>query len=281
MFILPAIILIGFVYFYPFVQLFRMSFYRLDISGAIKWVGLNNFKYIFIDQYFWKAFQNNLILFIVVPIMTIISIIVATLLYEKVRGWQAYRAVLFFPYLTAIPALGILFTHILRKDGLVNYIFGVLHLNFMQKDWLGDPKLALYTVAAIIIWKQIGFGIVLFLARLMSVDEHLFEAGKMDGVNWWQNLWHIVIPQLGTVTQFYVVNQGIYVLSWLFDYIYIITYGGPGFSTYVLSYYVYQNTFRFQLIGIGYASSLLLLVFGSIFIIAQFYLRKRTREVTL
>ena len=211
--------------------------------------------------------------------MTIISIIIAVMLYEKIKGWKFYRVIVFLPFITSITALGVVFTHMLKKDGMINSLLESMNLDFLALDWIGDPKVALYTVALIIIWKQVGFGIVLFLARLMSANEDLFDAAKIDGVNWFQNIRYMVIPQLSTIIQFYVVITGIYVISWIFDYIFIITYGGPGSSTYVLSYYVYQNTFRFRLPGIGNAASLILLLIGGIFITIQFYLRRRAREI--
>ena len=223
LFITPALDFIGFVYLYQFIQLFRSSFYQLDMAGNSKWVGLSNFKYLYIDGQFWIALRNNTVLLLVVPVMTIISIIIAVILYEKIKGWKFYRVVIFLPYITSITALGVVFSHVLRKDGMLNSILESVNLDFLALDWVGDPKIALYTVAVIIIWKQVGFGIILFLARLMSANEDIFEAAKIDGANWFQNIRYMVIPQLSTVIQFYTVITGIYVISWIFDYIFIIT----------------------------------------------------------
>jgi ABC-type sugar transport system permease subunit len=229
-----------------------------------------------LDEYFARALVNNFLLFLIIPLMTLFSLLVSFILYQQIAGWKIYRATLFLPYITSITALGVVFTHILRKAGVLNYFLSSIGLGVLALDWLGDPKIALGTVAVIIFWKQVGFGIVLLLARLMSINNELFEAAMIDGANWWQELTRIAVPQMRTVIQFYVIITGIYILSWIFDYIYIITYGGPGFSTYVLSYYVYQNTFRFRVVGVGNASSLFLLILGSVFIVAQFYLRRKT-----
>ena len=131
----------------------------------------------------------------------------------------------------------------------------------------------------VIIWKEFGFGIVLFLARLMSVDEQLFEAAKIEGANWFQILFRITIPQLAMVIEFYVVITIITMLSWVFNYVYVMTSGGPGTSTIVTEFYIYLMGFRYNLMGIAAAASVILLIITVFLILLRFSISKRMEEM--
>ena len=115
-------------------------------------------------------------------------------------------------------------------------------------------------------WKEVGFGVVLFLARLMSVEEELFDAAKIDGANWWQLQRHITVPQLASVIEFFTVVSVITMLSWVFSYVFVMTGGGPGSSTMVTELYVYLMGFRYNQMSIAAAVSILLLLVTGVFI---------------
>jgi ABC-type sugar transport system permease subunit len=125
----------------------------------------------------------------------------------------------------------------------------------------------------VIVWKELGFGTILFLARLMSMDTELLEAATIDGANWWQKLFFISIPQLRTAMEFYVIITTINMLSWMFPYIYIMTTGGPANSTMITELYIFQHGFRYQMMGVACACAVLLLVITSILIFLQFRIR--------
>ena len=127
----------------------------------------------------------------------------------------------------------------------------------------------------IIIWRELGFGIVLYLARLLSLNEELEDAGKIDGANWGQRLWYITLPQLKDVTEFYVVINIITMLAWVFPFVYVITRGGPGNATQVMELYIYNYAFRNSLPGMASAVAVLLFLLTLIFIVPLFTLRQR------
>ena len=104
---------------------------------------------------------------------------------------------------------------------------------------------------AVIVWKELGFGMIVFLARLISVHEEIFEAARIDGAGWWQTFRHITLPQLVPAIVFYGIVETITMLSWVFAYIYVMTSGGPGNSTVVSEWYIFQQVFQNTVIGIG------------------------------
>jgi ABC-type sugar transport system permease subunit len=127
----------------------------------------------------------------------------------------------------------------------------------------------------VVIWKEFGFGVVLFLARLMSVEEELYEAASLEGAGWLQVLFKITIPQLATVIEFYVVIMVITMLSWVFNYVYVMTSGGPGNATMVAEYYIYLEGFRYNLQGIAAAASIVLLAVTALLILARSRITRR------
>jgi len=266
------------VFGYPVMRLIVLSFQR-RIAGQNIFVGFTNYRALFNDQVFLMAVQNNLKLLITVPIMVIIALILAIFLFERIRGWQIYRTTLFLPYLLPITVVGLIFSYIFQLSGVLNEFLISIGLEKLALDWLGSTKLALPTLMFVIIWKEVGFGIVLFLARLMSVDEELFDAAKIDGANWWQLQWNITVPQLSTVIEFFSVVSVITMLSWVFNYVYVMTGGGPGNSTMVTELFVYLTGFRYNQMNMASAVSVLLLLITGIFIFLELRLRTRGDSV--
>lgn len=272
LFLTPMLLLLIFAFGYPLVSIFNFSFRR--IRGATgPFIGFENYRQVFKDDVFRETVGHNLLLLIAVPIMVIISILVAVVLYERLKGWQLYRSILFIPFILAVPIVGVVFSNILQLNGILNEFLRSVGLGRLGLDWIGNPDLTLWSVMGVIIWREVGFGIVLFLARLLSLNEELIDAGKVDGANWWQRLWYVIIPELSTVIEFYVVISIITMLAWVFSYIYTISRGGPGNATQVLELYVYNYAFRNQLPGIASAVAVLLFLVTIILIIPIFRLR--------
>jgi ABC-type sugar transport system permease subunit len=238
-------------------------------------VGLSNYKLIFMDNVFIQAIQHNGILIICVPIMVVAALLLSILLFERIRGWQFYRTTLFLPYLLPITVVGLVFSYIFQFSGVLNGILNAIGLKFLALDWLGSTHLALPTLMFVIIWKEMGFGVILFLARLMSVDEELYDAAKIDGANWLQLHLNITLPQLSTVIEFFTVISIITMLSWVFNYVYVMTNGGPGNATIVTELYIYLMAFQYNNINLAAAVSVLLLLVTGIFIFLELYLRDR------
>jgi ABC-type sugar transport system permease subunit len=275
LFLLPALVVLIAIFAYPILQLTILSFQR-PLSGETTFVGFTNYQAILKDNVFLLAVKNNLTLLLSVPVMVVVALLLAIFLFERIRGWSFYRTTLFLPYLLPITVVGLIFSYIFQLSGVLNEFLARIGLERFALDWLGSTRLALYTLMFVIIWKEIGFGIVLFLARLMSVEEELFDAAKIDGANWWQLQWNITVPQLASVIEFFTVISVITMLSWVFNYVYVMTGGGPGNSTMVTELYIYLTGFRYNQMNIASAVSVLLLLITGVFIFLELRLREQS-----
>ena len=273
LYILPAMLVVGVVIVYPLVVIFQESTQTLS-TGVSQYVGGANYNLVFTDPIFWQAVRDNATLLLAVPILVVLSLLFAILLFERVRGWRVYRTLIFLPYIMAITVIGTVFSLLYEYNGPLNVALRGLHLGALALDWLGKANLAIPSVMSVIIWRELGFGTILFLARLMSVREELFEAARLDGANWLQVQWHITIPQLRTVIEFFVIIEIINMMSGVFNYIYVMTSGGPGFASQVLEFYIWQNAFAFRQGGIAAAAAVLLLGVTVVFIFLQFRVRR-------
>ena len=227
----------------------------------------------------WTSITNNFRLFLAVPFMAVLSLLIAAVLHERIWGWRFYRSIIFMPYILATAAIGIVFSYMFQYRGALNNILSNVGLGGYIQDWLGDTHLAIWVILVVIVWQQIGFGVVLFLARLASVDQALYEAAMVDRANWWQRLWHITIPQLATVLEFYITISLITMLSWVFNYIYVMTGGGPSNSTYVLEYLIYEKAFREWLYNLASAAACIVLLVAGAILFIQSLIRRRVENM--
>ncbi len=274
---LPMIVFVMGIFAYPIATLFLYSVQNVGASAyaASSFAGLANYRYIFNDPLFATAIVNNLKLFLCVPVMVVLSVILSAILYDRPRGWRVYRTLLFIPYVLSIPVVGVVFGYIFEYRGVLNTAIRAVGLDVLARDWLGSPAWAMPTIMFVIVWKELGFGIVLCLARLMSVSEDYFESARVDGARWWRILWHVTIPQLTPAIAFYAVIELINMLSWVFAYIYVMTLGGPMNSTVVSEYYIYQQVFTSNVIGVGSAAGVVLFGIVSVLIVVRVWLGKR------
>ena len=265
---LPAVSVIIFVFVYPIIKVIQYSFNRVS-QNELTYIGFENYRIIFSDETFLISLKNNFLLLSSVPILIILSIFFAILLYEKIWGWKFYRFILFLPFIISIPVVGIIFFYIFQLKGLLNTGLEKIGLDILINDWLGSSRFAFWTVMFIIIWKELGFGIVILFARMTSINRDLYESAELDGASWIRKHIHVTIPQIKTVLTFLTIIYIITMLSWVFNYFYIITKGGPNVSTMVTEYYIYLNAFRYNIKGIASAASVVLFLVTFIFIIIR------------
>ena len=192
-------------------------------------------------------------------------------------GWKLYRIIVFVPFVLAIPIIAVVMKRMFQFSGPVNEVLRWLSLDFMALDWIGSSDVALWTVMILIIWRESALGIILFLARMLSLDESLIEAAKLEGANWWQRARYIILPQMRGVIEFYVVVSVITMLSAVFAYVYVIGggRGGPGTSTVVVEFYIFNALIRTSLPGIASAASVLLFLVSVALIFPLFRARRR------
>ena len=278
LYVAPAAVVLLVVFAYPMVRLLTDSVTSPGILGKSDY-GLQNFTAVLSDPLFGSAIANNVRLFLAVPVMTVLTLLLAALLHERVRGWRFYQSLVFVPYVLAIPVVGIVFSYLLQRNGLLNNLLGAVGLDGLAQDWLGNSSLAIWSIWVVIVWQQFGFGVVLFLARLTSIDETLYEAAMLDRAGWWQRFWHVTLPHLATVIEFFVTLSLINMLSWVFNYVYVMTNGGPVRSTYVAELVIYQHAFQDDLPNLAAAVSVVVLAFAVLLLTAQSVARRRIERM--
>ena len=211
------------------------------------------------------------------PVLVALALLVSVLLFEGLLGWRFHRWAVFLPFVLPIPVIGVIFGQLLQFNGLVNQLLRAFGLDGFAQDWLGQPRWALWTMTGVIIWRELGFGVVLFLARLLSVPADMFEAGRIDGARFFRLHRFITIPQLTSVILFYVVVEAITMVSWVFNYVYVMTngQGGPGDATQVTELYIYQTAFQYQSPEIAAAAAVSLFAVTLVLIATFFRIQRR------
>ena len=240
------------------------------------WIGFRNYELILKQGIFWDSVLHNLQLLLAIPIMVGLALLIAIVLYERVKGWKLYRVVLFLPFVLAVPIISVVVKKMFLFSGPVNEILRWLSLDFLALDWIGSSNVALL----LIIWRESALGIILFLARLLSLDESLLEAATLEGATWWQKVRFVMLPQMKGVIEFFTVVSVITMFAAVFAYVFIIGggRGGPGTATWVLELYIFSALIRLSLPGIASAAAVLLFLASLLLIFPLFAARRRVRE---
>jgi ABC-type sugar transport system permease subunit len=276
-FILPATCAIGLAFGYPLTRVIRFSFQSGSV-GDLTDVGFQNYAWLWEDPVFVHAALNNLKLLISVPIMTALALVIALILNGQVHGWRQYRAIVFLPYILPATAIGLVFSFLLAQSGVLNSLLRSAHLGFLAMDWLGSAANVVPTIGGVIVWQQLGFGVVVFAAALLAVPQELIDAARIDGASNWQIQRLILLPYIRRVIEFFMVLEAITVLSSIFAYVFVLTKGGPANASSIIEYYIFQNGFDNGAIGVASAAVVILLMFVSVLIVIYLRLRRPNAE---
>jgi N-acetylglucosamine transport system permease protein len=258
-FLTPAIVLYAVFVVWPYLQSFYFSLtdWR-GLSARQNFIGLQNFVTLVQDGNFWNALSHNVELLIALPIVTLgIALLFATLFTQGahgVPGAHFFRVVFFFSYIMGAPIIGVLWSFVYHPNiGLVNSILGAVHLQGLQRTWLGDPATALWAVMAVVVWQSVGFYMVLFIAGIQSIPTSYYEAALLDGATRAKMFLRITLPLLWDHVQVALVYIGIAALDF-FTIIAVMTEGGPNRASDVVAYYLYTTAFKYG--QFGYATSM-------------------------
>lgn len=275
----PTIFLLLLVISGPLLGTIWLGFTDWDGIHSPKFIGLENFKQLLKDQIYFAALKNNfkwMLFFLTIPV--IIGFSLAYLISRIKRGQMLYRTLLFIPYIISTVVTAKIWHGIYNPYVGINTKFKEWGWDFLALSWLGDIKIALYSVALTDGWHFWGFLIVLFLVALQQLDKHLEEAARVEGANKLQILWHVVFPQLRPT--FILVYMLLIIWSFAaFDYVYVMTQGGPGNATELMATYMYKQAIYGS--EPGYASSIALTmgIYSLIVILAFGWLKKKGWDV--
>jgi raffinose/stachyose/melibiose transport system permease protein len=268
----PAVILYLVFKILPLIAGLYLSVLDWNGIDPAKFVGPNNYLDFFNDDLVGQALGNNVLYALgTVTGKMILSLFLALLLNQALRGRSVYRTALFMPVVMSFVVVSILWAWLYNPQfGLVNQILQALGLKFLIQDWLGSPTMALPSLMIVDIWKWYGFHMVIFLAGLQTIPAELYEAASIDGASRWDNFWRITFPLLQPVM---LVNVTISLMGAfnVFDIPYIMTEGGPGNATLVMALHIYIRGFKFYKFGYAAALNYVLLVIVTLVGTVQMY----------
>ena len=265
---------IGFAVFtlIPVIYAFVLAFMQWDGVNEMKFVGIQNFVRLFSDKNFIQAFWHTIVYVACnVPLTIVCSLALALLLNSKIFGRNFFRTVSFFPYVASLVAVAAVWNFLFNPSmGPVNQVLSSLGVENLPK-WAAGKDTAMLTVILFSVWKNMGYYMVIFLAGLQGVNPELYEAASLDGANKWQQFCNVTLPQISPTT-FFVTIMVVISSFKVYNEVYMITQGGPGTSTLVLVYQIYNEAF----VGTpeyGYASAISMVLFLMVLIVTLIQFR--------
>lgn len=258
-FIAPNFLGFAVLTLFPVLALFYIAFTRWNAFGSPKWTGGQNFQRLVHDPTFWQSFWNTMYYSGVhIPLTLFLALFTAVLLNQKLRGVAFFRAAAFFPYFTSIVAIAQVWNMLFSPEmGPINQFLRWIGIA-NPPGWVGSTTWVMPAVIIVGTWREVGYYMLLFLAGLQTIPKELYEAATVDGANSWQRFWRITVPSLRPTTFFVLVMLTIGSFK-ILDLTLVMTNGGPGTASLVLSQYIYRMGFERN--DFGYASAISLVLF--------------------
>lgn len=252
LFIAPALIFILCFSIYPLIETIYLSFMTTK-RGDIVFAGLQNFKRLLSDQYFYTSLKNSLIYLIIqVPIMTLLAILLAMALHNGITKLKGlFRTIYFIPFIVESVAYSLIFVLLFQERGVINFLLSIINISPVM--WLTQTWPARFLIMLIMTWRWTGYNMIIILAGLQSIPNDYYEAATIDGANAFNKFVNITIPMLKPVILFSTILSTIGTLN-LFTEPYLLTNGGPNNSTISLGLYIYRQAF--QSINLTYAATI-------------------------
>ena len=255
----------------PILIVVWLSLYRWDLLGPLRYVGLANWRAVLADS----GFGNSLIVTavfvaLVVPAQTVLGLLAASMLARRLPGTRVFRTLYVLPWICAPLAIAVLWRWLLAPtDGAVSTVLG------HRIEWLSDPTLALPVVSAVVVWTNVGYVSLFFLAGLLAIPDDIHAAARTDGANAWQRFWRITLPMLRPTT-FFVLVTGIVSTAQVFDTVYAMTGGGPAGRTDLVAHRIYAEAFGAAAIGRASVMAVaLFFILVGVTVVQHLYFRRR------
>lgn len=263
LFVLPSLLFLAVFVIYPIISAFYLSLHRYNLLEPPVWDGLNRYRLLVEDPRFFKALGNTFLFAVMtVPVGTAISLLLAVLINQSLRGIYFFRTAYYLPVVTSFVAVSFIWLWIYEPQfGVLNQLLERVGLPTFA--WLRDPGTAMLSIAILSVWKNAGYNMIIFLAGLQGIPQYLYEAAEIDGASAVQRFWHVTVPMLSPTTFFVFVVYFIGALQ-MFTQSWIMTQGGPLDSTLTVVYLIYQNGFEFLKMGSAAAMSVVLFLFISV-----------------
>jgi raffinose/stachyose/melibiose transport system permease protein len=258
--VIPSLLFIFFFTAYPLGFMLYLSFFQWNgLSVNMKFIGLNNYTRLVSDGVFWLALRNNIAFSSLVVVGTVlIGLALALVIHRQIWGWRGLRNVYYLPVLLTSTVVGLLWTRFYDPYiGIFDVFLNDVGLSQFAIAWLGNPHTALLAVIVKEVWQYAGFPMILILAGLLSIDDAYLEVAQLDGASYFQMLRYVMLPLINNVLAITVALQIIFSFK-VFDTIWAMTVGGPGYVTQVLTTYMYYVSFGFSgsPLEFGYAATI-------------------------
>ncbi len=277
--VLPVLILVAAFTLYPFGFAASISVrkYILTQPNSHPFVGLRNFTQVIGDELFVVSARNTLVFTLLsVPLVTLLGLSVALLLNNRLRGFGVLRALVLLPWAIPLVSAGIMWKLLLHGQfGALSGLLFQLGLIEQYIPWLSDTKLAMRSVVVAHLWREFPLPAILFLAGLQNISAELYDAAKVDGAGVWARFWGVTLPLLRAPLLVVVIYETMIGMA-VFDMVYVLTGGGPGSATTLLSWFAYTATFKFLNLGQGAALSFIMAIIMALLIVV--YLRALPTE---
>jgi len=279
--IAPALILFAIFMIVPTIEVFRMSLYKWGgFSNNKLFVGFDNFKILWNDMNFIHSLQNSIVLIVVVTIITMaLSILFATLLTrEKMKGNSFFRVIFYIPNILSIVVIAGIFSAVYDPStGLLNSFLEVFKFKGLQKMWLGDQQIAIYSIGGALIWQAIGYYMVMYMTSIASIPESFYEASALEGAGRIRQFFSITLPliwnNIRTTLTFFIIST----INLSFLLVQTMTGGGPDGATEVFLSYMYKQAYTNSSYGYGMAIGVVIFLFS--FALSAIVSRVTKREV--
>ena len=281
LFVIPGMLLFFLIAVIPIFQTFGLSFTDWDgvkAFSSINIIGLDNYKTVITGQEFLIALKNNMIWALVsVTVPIAIGLVqAAVIVNSNVKCKNLFQLLLFLPQILSSMIMSIMWLAIYDPaSGLLKEALKMIGLDSFAQPWLGDKSTAIYALLVMSIWTAYGFNTVIYCTAIRSVDQAMYEAAKIDGANFLQTFFRITIPSISKTTTTLLLLSLIGAFK-VFDVVFQMTKGGPGYYTYVMSYYLYQTAFASNKIGLGCSIAVLLTII--VFVVSRVFQRLRKEE---
>ncbi|WP_432563322.1 carbohydrate ABC transporter permease [Kineococcus sp. SYSU DK003] len=259
----------------PFVLALLVSFTDYAVVGEANWVGLENYRRIVDDPFFWTAFRNTVLYTVMyVPLGLVVALATASLLNASHRAVTVFRTLFYVPVVSSTVATATIWYWMLNPDrGLLNVALGWFGID--GPAWLYDSQWAMTAIVLMSVWAGFGIHMLIYLGGLQNIPRDLYEAARLDGANGWQTFRYVTLPALSRTT-FLVSTLLVIGAFQVFDQAYVLTKGGPGNSTVTIVYYIYDQ--GFGNLDMGYASALSFVLFAVIAVFSLVNVRLARRN---
>jgi len=273
--VLPALATVALFMLLPIGYALWLSFHNTD-GVTSTFVGADNYVNLLQDPVVHAVFVVNLKYLLAVPLVLVSATLCAVLLYEQIWGWRLFRVLFFVPSVLSTAVIGLMFKGLFGYDGPVNATLQAAGLD--RLDFFTKAGTAIGVIILALVWSGFGYATLILLSGLSAIDPELLAAARVDGAGWWKRLFYVTVPNIRRSLAFVTLLNVIYTFTSLFAFVFVMTAGGPGYSTTTLDYLIYQRAFSTGDFGAGSALAIMVFLLIGVLTVVQMRLFRLSED---